>query len=133
MVSLNKIQYQLHTTIHQIIGELENLPLNFTLIKMVISIYCTAQEIAILYGYQKWQAKDIFDKKCDAQAADNIKTSATELYHQFRTLLLPYLGNYFKIQQMLNQKDPDGNRPHDYLPIDCLKPESNWFGFCSIL
>jgi hypothetical protein len=70
--------------------------------------------------------------KRDKQALPTMRASAGELYRQFKTLLLPYLGDYLTVQQMLTQKDPNGNRPYDYLPIDCLKQKSSRFELCSI-
>lgn len=56
----------------------------------------------------------------------NENPCAQLLYRQFRGLLLPHLGTYTPLRQLLSIRNVDGNkRAYDYLPIDCLNPDYN--------
>lgn len=58
----------------------------------------------------------------DSQQSAKMRISTGELYRQFKTLLLPHLGPYLPIQQLLNMRDHENKRAYDHLRIDCLRP-----------
>ncbi len=74
----------------------------------------------------------------DKNTSGKMKMFASELYRQFNTLLLPHMGRYVSIKQLLEMRNNRAKRAYDYLPIDCLnpdkvdEPESGWFSKCSV-
>lgn len=61
----------------------------------------------------------------NADKNSKITACAGELYRQFKTLLLPHMGNYASINQLLNKRNNLGKRAYDECQLDCLRPDDN--------
>lgn len=59
----------------------------------------------------------------DTNHSVKIRICSTTLYRQFKKLLLPHLGNYVPLKQLLNIRDCKGRRAYDYRTIDWLNPD----------
>lgn len=60
----------------------------------------------------------------DATDTLNRRMLASELYRQFKTLMLPHMGKYLSLKKLLNIRDGMGSRAYDYFKIECLNPDN---------